>query len=504
MPRKNRATLLLLASSLAVSMMAGCGSGPKTTGPVAGGFTNASLNGTYAFALSGTNAGGFFAVAGSFQANGNGAITGGTEDFNSPGTPLLLTAVPITGTYAVRSDGRTAATITTTSTSPAFTIDLDFVLLNTSTGLAVRFQQTATASGSIDLQNSSAFNLASLTPASYAFSLAGVDSAGHPEASAALLNLDASGDIIGGSVLDDNDNGAITTNASIAATGLAVSSPVGGSGRGTLTFPSPVSGTPTLHFAYYVVDANHLKIVEIDPGVTSPALAGDAFRQTSTTISGSFAFTLAGTSSASGVFAAGGILDTDGGNPTGNILNTSVEDADNGVNVTPSGGAGISGPYSVSGGRGTMTLNGGLQTLNLVFYPSTGGLLMLDIDTNLVASGTALPQSGTPFSNTSINGAYGLNLTGVNVNEVDAIAQFNSSGNGSLSGVMDFNNSGSLSNSLTLNGNYSVSANGRGTARLNTSLESINIIFYMASNSRVLFIESDPNQISVGAFALQQ
>lgn len=474
-------------------MMAGCGSGPKTAGPAPGGFTNASLNGTYAFAMSGidTSTGTFFTVAGSFQANGNGTITGGTEDINSPGTVGVVSNVGISGSYAIRSDGRTAATITT-STNPAISFALDFVLLNSQTGLMIRFDNNGTASGSIDLQNSSAFNLTTLA-GTFALNVAGVDSAGHPEAAVGQITLDTSGDITGGT-LDDNDNGAVTTNP-VTAQGLVVSNPVNGRGTATITTSTALG---TLNFVYYVVDANHLKLLETDTGFP---IAGDAFRQTSTTVSGSFAFTLAGSSTASGVFVAGGILDTDG---AGTILNTSLEDADNGVNVTPSGGAAVSGPYSVSGGRGTMTLNGGLQTLNLVFYPSTGGLLMLDIDTNLVASGTALQQSSASFSNASINGGYGLNLTGVNVSEVDAIAQFKTSGNGNLSGAMDFNNSGSLSNSLALNGNYTVSANGRGTARLNTSLETINIVFYMASSSRVLFIESDPSQISVGVFALQQ
>jgi hypothetical protein len=494
MPGKNRTALLLLALSIAVLMMAGCGSGPKTAGPAPAGFTNASLNGTYAFAMSGTNTstGTFFTVAGSFQANGNGTITGGTADINSPGTVGVVSNVGISGSYAIRSDGRTAATITT-STNPAISFALDFVLLNSQTGLMIRFDNNGTASGSIDLQNSSAFNLTSLA-GNLAFNVAGVDSAGHPEASAGLITVNSAGDITAG-VLDDNDNFTVQQSVAVTPTTLAVSSPT--NGRGTIAINAGALGT--LNFVYYVVDANHLKLLETDTGFP---IAGDAFRQTSTTVSGSFAFTLAGSSSASGVFAAGGILDTDG---AGTILNTSVEDADNGVNATPAAGSAVSGTYSVSGGRGTMQINGGLQTLNLVFYPSTGGLLMLDVDTNLVASGAALQQSGAPFSNVSINGAYGLNFTGTNgATEVDSIAQFNTSGNGNLSGAMDFNNGGSLSNSLALNGNYTVSSNGRGTARLNTSLETINIVFYMASSSRVLFIESDPSQISVGVFALQQ
>jgi hypothetical protein len=502
MLRTNRALLLVVLSSLSLLLMAGCGGGIQTANPVPAGFTNASLNGTYAFAISGQNGNGFFTVAGSFQANGSGTITSGVEDINSPGTIGSVPNVAITGTYAVRSDGRTAATITT-STNPAISFGLDFVLLNSQKGLVIRFDNNGTASGSLDQQSSAAFNLASLA-GTFAFSVAGVDSTvtQNSEASGGLLTVDASGNITSGT-LDDNNAGALTLNAAIPPVAGGVSSPASGTGRGTVTFTSPVSGS--LHFAYYVVDANHLKLIQVD---SAPILAGDAFRQSSTTVSGSFAFTLAGaTASGHGVFVAGGILNTDG---AGHILNSSVTDLDDGGAITPAGGSSVTGTYSVTSGRGTMQLTGP-EALNLVFYPSTAGLLLLDVDTTIVATGTAQAQSGAPFSNSSINNGFGLNFTGVvnvgtlNPTEIDSIAQFTANGSGSLSGAMDINNFGALFNSLALNGNYAVSANGRGTATLRTSSGNFNIIFYMVSSSRVLFIELDENfgQISAGVFATQ-
>lgn len=506
MLRTSRVALLFVLSSLVVLLMAGCGSGVHTAPPVPAGFTNASLNGTYAFSISGSSANGFlgltgnfFAVAGSFQANGSGVITGGTLDFTSPSGVINNQAV--TGTYAVRSDGRTSATLI----APQGRLNFDFVLLNTSSGLAIQFQNTATGSGSIDLQNSAAFNQAALA-GPFAFNLSGVDSAGNDEATAGLINVDSSGDIVAGSVLDNNDNGAVTPltlNATIPITGLAVSIPATGNGRGTITFVSPVSGA-TVHFAYYVVDANHLKIVETDAGAIGTSfLAGDAFRQTSTTVSGNFAFTLAGaTNVGTTVFTAGGILNTDG---AGNVLGTSVTDINNGGSFFPA--AATTGTYTVSGGRGTMTLNGGFGTVNLVFYPSSGGLLLLQVSNTILSSGTALQQSGGPFSNGSLNGGFGLNLTGVDLAngvEVDGIAQFNTTGTGTLSGAFDFNQGGVLSNSLALSGTYSISANGRGTGTLNpSSLGTFNVIYYVASGSRVLFMEPDASQVSVGVIAFQ-
>lgn len=495
MPRKLRTLVLAVVSSCAVFFLAGCaGNGVSTTNPQNAGFTNASLSGTYVFAVSGTNAGGFFTVAGTLQANGSGSITGGTEDINSPGTlasPLLN--VGITGSYAVHSDGRTIANITTTGLSPNLTFTIDFVLLSNTTGLAIRFDGNGTASGSIDMQTSQ--TLSSLA-GTMAFSISGVDGAGNPEGSAGSVTFDSSGNITGG-VLDNNDAGSVTS-VSVSPVSAAISSPSNGRGTATITTTATTS-----HFVYYVVDANHLKLIESD---LSPILAGDAFRQSSTTVSGSFAYTMAGaTASGHGAFVAGGIMNTDG---AGNIVNTSIEDIDDGGAVTPAAGATLSGTYVVSGGRGTFILNTSSETLHAVFYPSTGGLLMLDTDTTVVAGGTAVQQSGGPFSNTSFSGGFGLNMTGVTglntttPNEIDAIAQLTPN-NGSFSGAMDFNNFGAVNSSLTLTGNYSFSSNGRGTGTFHNSLGTFSIIFYAASGSKVLFLENDTTTVSAGLMVMQ-
>jgi hypothetical protein len=503
MSRINRLLPVVGISLIAILFMAGCGGGVSTTGPAPAGFTNASFKGTYAFAISGQNSGGFFTVAGSIQANGNGAITAGTEDINSPGTIGVVQNVGITGSYAVRSDGRTTMTLTT-ATNPPITFGLTFVLLTTQHGLMIRFDNSGTASGSIDLQNSAAFSQASLA-GTFAFTVAGVNSTvgQNSQASAGLLTVDASGNITSGT-LDDNNAGTVSANLAIGPVAGGVSQPSGTTGRGTINFISPASSA-SVHFAYYIVDNTHLKLIQID---SAPILAGDAFTQSATAISGNLVFTIAGaTVSGHGVFSGGGILNTDG---AGHIQSASVIDLDDGGAITPAGGSSATGTYSVTGGRGTMAL-AGPENLNLVFYPSSGGLLLLDVDSTIVATGTALAQTGAPFTNSSINNGFGLNLTGVtnvgtvNEIEVDSIAQFTANGNGGLNGAMDINSFGALFNSLSLSGNYTVNSNGRGTAVLRTSSATFNLVFYMASNSRVLFVELDENigQISVGAFVSQ-
>jgi fibronectin-binding autotransporter adhesin len=485
--RPTRLLALLFVFS-GVVFLAGCGSSNTLANSSVGNFSNASLNGSYAFTLSGTNAGGAFAVAGSFQANGGGVITSGTEDINSPGTVGVLLNQSLTGTYAVRPDGRGTATLTSGST----TFNLAFVLINTSTGLTIRFQNTGTASGTLDLQNGSAFSLLALT-GSFAFNVSGADNLAKPEADSGLIALDSGGNITSG-VIDQNDNGVITALNAVSTPVIgALAVPV--SGRSTLTVPTTSLGT--LHFAVYIVDTNHLKLVETDGGFP---IVGEAFRGSTTAVSGSFAFTAAGAGliGGNGAFVSGGILNTDG---AGNFLGTSVADVDNGGAVVTN--AAVTGTYAVVAGRGTATITGA-GTLHFVFYPTSGGLLLMGTDTTSVSTGTAFQQTGGPFSTGSITGPFGLNLTGTNSGgEVDAIAQFSATGGGSLTGALDLNNGGVATGNLALTGTYTVTPSGRGTATLNSAAGPFNIVFYMASTSRVVFIEPDAFQVSSGIFLHQ-
>src|SRR4029077_4417160 len=88
MPSVNRLLSVLIVSSLAA--LSACGSGGShinPTPPPTGGFSPASLNGTYVFSTLGSDAvnGSLLAIVGTFTANGSGGITGGTVDMNDSG-----------------------------------------------------------------------------------------------------------------------------------------------------------------------------------------------------------------------------------------------------------------------------------------------------------------------------------------------------------------------------------------------------------------------------------
>src|SRR5438270_10177521 len=273
--------LVSLAAVITLITLAGCGGGNSINfPPPQGSFTNANLNGPFAFSYIGSDPGGFLAVAGSFVADGAGHITSGTQDINSGAA--VSTNVAASGTYLVRSDGRGTITLN----SPAGTSTLDFVIVAGGHALVTRFDNRATGSGTIDQQTTSAFSNAALA-GSFAFTLSGIDTnAAVPFAIGGVFTSDATGTLTSG--LDDsNDNGLVVTNDPITG-----SIPVASTGRGTATLNTP-HGALTL--AYYVVNANHLQIARTN---NLPALGGEAFRQTgpfsNASVSGPFAFTIAG------------------------------------------------------------------------------------------------------------------------------------------------------------------------------------------------------------------
>jgi hypothetical protein len=477
----NKRFLLFLTTTIALVVITGCGGGNSISfPPPVGSFTNANLSGSFAFSYTGSDASGFLAVAGSFVANGSGTITSGTQDINSGAG--VTTNAAITGTYTVRADGRGTATLN----SPAGNTTLDFVIVASGHALVTRFDSRATGSGTIDQQTSSSFSNAALA-GPFAFSLSGIDTGGIPLAVGGIFTSDASGTLTAG-IDDSNDNGFVVTNDPMTG-----SIPMTSTGRGTATLNT---SRGALTFAYYVVDANHLKIVGTN---ALPALGGEAFRQqgtfTNASVSGPFAFTLAGADLLSrNPFAAGGVLVSDG---AGNLAN-GVEDFNDGGLVSTS--APFSGTYTMAAnGRGTMNLATTAGNLTFAIYPSSGGVILLETDVRFLTSGTALQQQTTPFTAGALQGTYGLNFTASNSgSELDSIAEFTADGVGKLTGIIDLNNSGGITFGQALSGTFTVASNGRTTTVLRTPLGTQNLVVYLVNGTRALFVEIDGTVVAAG------
>ena len=461
----SRLVLPIIFSTLMV--LAGCGgNGSGITNPVAppsGKFSNSNLSGTYVFSVSGIDVNGApYSVVGSFTANGSGGngpggITGGTLDMNDAdlSAPVANASIASGSTYTVGIDGRGRATLNTST--PLGTINLDFVLANSSHGLVTEFDTKATGSGTIDLQT------AGTAPSgSYAFIFSGADVSNSTASMFATVGnfTLGSGAAISAGIADFNENGFAYANQTL--TGNVV---LGPAATPATTLTTQQFGTQT--YDVYAINAKHLKFIEMDPSGT---LSGDAFSQTSTAIpAGTFAFTLAGSfPGANADSVAGGFIVTDG---NGNITNASSEDANNTGTVSPlQAPITFTGAYTAAGtGRYTLgNFTGFSEGSAYAAYPSSGGLLLLEIDDSGLMVGAAYQQtSGATFAASQ---GYALNLSGVNLGattgfaaEVDDIAEFtaNSSGN-TVTGVIDENASGSPAYGVALSGTYGLAANGRG------------------------------------------
>lgn len=477
----NKRFLLFFAIALTFLTIAGCGGGNSVSfPPPQGTFTNANLNGPFAFSYTGSDAGGFLAVAGSFVTDGAGHITSGTQDINSGAA--VSTNAAVSGTYLVRADGRGTITLN----SSVGTSTLDFVIVASGHALVTRFDNRATGSGTIDQQTTSAFSNAALA-GPFAFSLSGIDTGGVPLAVGGVFTSDASGALTSG--LDDsNDNGLVVTNDPMTG-----SIPMTSTGRGTATLNT---SRGALTFAYYVVDANHLKVVGTN---TFPALGGEAFRQTgpftNASVSGPFAFTVAGADLLSlNPFVAGGVLTSDG---AGNVT-SGIEDFNDGGSITTN--VPLTGTYAMAAnGRGTLTLNTAAGTFSFAIYPSSGGVLVLEIDSRFLTSGTALQQQTTPFTAGSFQGTYGMNFNGASGgSELDSISEFTADGVNKLSGIIDINNSGGITFGQSMTGTVVANSNGRFALSLQTPLGVQNMIVYLVNGNRALFVEVDGGLIAVG------
>ena len=509
----------------AFAALTGCGgNGSGITNPVpppSGSFSNSNLNGTYVFSVSGADNSGFpYALVGTFTANGSGGISGGAYDMNDAGFLSVSPTIPpvadqaITGgSYTVSVDGRTRVTLNASTPfsggGGASGITLDLVLQNSSHGLVTQFDANASGSGTVDLQTAGA------TPTgTYAFSLSGATV--NEDAFATVGNFTVGNTGISG-LIDINEGGFLPF---INET-LTGSLTVGPSATPATTLSSGgLSGT----FDVFAIDATHLKFIEMD---ATNILTGDAYAQTSAAMPvGTMAFTMAGcTPCGSTTFtpdALGGFMITDA---SGNITSSSTEDFNVGGTSNPSSGTFSASYTPTSSTTGRYELSGfssfaGGNTY--AAYPSSGGLLLLEIDTIGLSVGAAYPQtSGASFAASQ---GYGLNLTGTSLAgvssggglmEVDDIAEFTSATGGTLSnGVIDenFAPGGSPNYALALtsgvysgpdpSGRYTLSA-AAGNNSNSTLNGGFNLIFYTADGVTFPFIDIDQGQIASGVFVQQ-
>ncbi len=507
--------------SITVTALSGGNSASATVVVV---FSNASLNGQYAFSYSGEDSKGPLMVAGSFTANSSAASITGIEDYNST-AQAPVTASPVSGTYSVNPDGSATATLTDAAAGGSATWDL--TLVGSAQGqrspraLLVRFDKTATASGEADMQDTTKFALGSFNQ-NYAFNLSGRDASGKPLQITGMLHADGIG-VIGLNLCKDDINDAGTNTEVAADTTLhglfqadtANPNTLATNGRGTLqliygsTAEIPAFDNMTFTFAFYIVDATHLKIVETDAKATAQ-LVGDLYSapnidgsfSASSLPKGNYAFTLNGSNpSGTKAYAIGGVLVTSGSNS----VSSGVIDGNLGNDVTLTASS-----YSVdtSLGRILFTLTIGSTTRYFAGYTTTGGTVeMIELDTDLQANGTAYLQS----SMATPQGSFAFNLTSNGntsaFDEEDVIGQIAVPGGAVIpQGNIDVDDRGTLTAGSPIENTSAIVApdlNGRGTLTLDTHPASYSLAYYVVSNTEALAVEIDGERVATAVVARQ-
>jgi len=482
---------VLLLSSIGLLSCGGGGSSSApapSSPPVSVTYSNASLNGQYAFTFSGVTNGSVEAAAGTFTADGAGNLSAGIEDLNAPNGPYLQ--MNFTGTYSIGPDGRGSATIS----NSLGTITFKFVMTTSKHAVVVAFDNSDIGTGSVDLQDPTAFSTSALK-GGYTFGLIGSDSSFNPIAIAGEFSADGAGHISNG-LEDVNDNGTISNQS------FSGSYSVDFTGRGTAAFS--LGGTST-NYAFYVISSNQLDFVEID---SYPPLAGTVYQQqgssfSNASLSGNHVFILSGLSLSQGSIVGGGLFLADG---SGNISSGTEDENDYGSVSTDNP---ITGTYSIAAdGRGTASLSVGGQPVNLTFYMISNGsaeFIETTPSNGMIVLGEISAQQGAPFSTATLKGHYAFLDSGffIGGSSFASTGQVIADGNGGLGGQEDLNDGGSLMPSLGLTGNYSISSSGRGTASINNSQGTSTYIIYVVSPTEILFIGEDTSDVELG-FATYQ
>lgn len=400
------------------------------------------LNKHYAILLRGYDLNGSpMAMAGSVAADGNGNITGGEMDFNNGGG-LTNAPSPLTGNYSIdlSFNGIPHGTITITSfhfpgtTNP---IVLKFVLSSDgSRGTILELDGIGFINvGTIVRQDDTAIS-AAVPAGPYVFELDSDAPFGARTVAAGQFVL-GSGGITSG-LIDEARAGDPLPRYFGVPLAAAPAAGTDAAGRGTMTFV--VNGTATVtasstQYAYYLVNAGQLNLIEVDAGATFGTVqAGVARTQkplTSSSLNTTSVFQWTGMDVTPGTITIGpevmiGVMKISGATTAGTATFQVTFDSNDLGNILISHAtSGAVASFDPATGRGVISLSGGFATgfvdLAVFYLSDTGQGVMIDADpstcvpvtvcvtpppnptTNNALSGTFTPQSG-PFNAQSVSG----------------------------------------------------------------------------------------------------
>ena len=385
------------------------------------------VKGNYAFLLRGYDSfsGAPMAMAGTIVTDGNGNLTNGEVDFNNGGG-LTFVSPPVQGNYAVDTSfhGITKGTFEITSFHfPNSTITLKFKFVLSADGSHGRIIELDGSgylnSGTIVKQDATA--LGTQPSGNYAFGLDSDAPFAGRTVSAGQLVFGSSG--ITGGVLDQS-KAADPAPTYLGATlnSSTVTAP-DANGRGTLTID--VAGDQT-QYAYYVVNGERFELIQIDKGLNHGTVqAGIANKQkelTSDSVNFSSIIQVTGMDEPTNTSNVGpavliGLLNTTAG--TSFTLNYDVNDIGN-VTISHFTNGSIA-SFDPATGRAVISAPGDFQAgfvdSAVVYLYDQGAGFFVETDistpdgtppdqtvTNYAFSGTLTPQTGLPYSPTTVSG----------------------------------------------------------------------------------------------------
>ena len=502
-----------------------------------------NLQGSYVFQGHGVGAdSGPYEFAGVITLNGSGAITSGEQtvnffDQNPAINALVSRSDAITGgSYFLGPDGRGTITLNTNDQDVGQNgvETFSFVFLSTSHVLIAETDPSESATGTMDLQTSTA-----APSGGYAFVVSGTDVAtASPTAFGGIFNIDSPNNISGaGSVADQNLAGTLTVEQTLSGT---LSTPDSfGAVTLNLTVPGFQSAT-TFQFEGYIVDATHIKLVESDnsSGAGSGSTGGVAIGQGAATgtftglssFSGTYVFGVLGVDLAGftpNTFTSVGLFTADG---SGDLANgfTDTLLQQNGAQGTAGSqiSAAFTGAYEVfPGGTGRVRAafnhfvpHSTPSMSPLFFFYLTGNgnppLVLDGSDISLnypsLGAGIAYPQASAPLT---FGGKYGFSFTQQNGSENDATGQMTAiPTGGTLSGIVDNDSAFTATFNSPISGTFAAPlSNGLSVGTLSGTpfdFSPFAVDYYVIDPTQGFFVETDvvnPNDpsgvVSFGYYA---
>ena len=463
-------------------------------------------NGTYVFHLAGPVGSGTNFIAGTIVAQG-GVITAGEQDYvnyalnQSDQQNIYGFDQNMQGSYLVTPDGNLEITLNTGDANAGVggTEVINGVVVSASRALITEVNG-AIGTGTLDLQTATA-----APTGAYAFAVSGVDASGEPAGIGGVLSIGSGGTITpAASVIDVNDNSVFTGALTPGVSSVSTAADKFGRIEFQLTFTVGTS-SESLSLAGYVVDGNHIRLVETSGDNFQGVLGGTALSQSAgaaTSLAGlTYVFGASG-EDASGGLQVAGVMVADGVGGLTGTLNWNDLTA-----KTTQAPIAFTGAYTVDPtGRATLSNVTDGVTFNYQFeFYLTGngeGLLLSSSPTSTTSqmiTGRGLQQTTTP----TFSGTYAMNAepSGA-LGPITSVAGATSY---SLSGFVDFGNGPANSAILgTVNQVATGILTGTITGLDSSSYTSANsFAVYLVDPTQGFLIETDNTQLTLGYLELQ-